>query len=68
MRTVKTKDVVANAKPLLELHPAPWHFYNHGIDGWVVDANGKYVFGGEAGEGYVSQEDPEIAALVNPHI
>lgn len=65
MRTVKIKDVVANAKVLFEMHPAPWGFYERGIDGYVVDANGKTIFGGEYCEGYVSKDDPEVAALVN---
>ena len=65
MRTVKIKDIVANAKVLFEMHPAPWSFYERGVDGYVVDANKITVLGGEHGEGYVSKDDPDIVALVN---
>lgn len=59
------KDVLGNAKHLFSIHPAPWNFYEHGIDGYVNDANGKHILGGERGEGYVGKEDTEIVALVD---
>jgi hypothetical protein len=58
-------DVIGNAKYLFSMHPAPWSFYEKGCDGYVQDANGKFVFGGEYCEGYVSKEDAEIVALVD---
>lgn len=59
------KDLLGNAEYLFSMHPAPWGFYKSGIDGYVVDANGNKIFGGERGEGYVSENDKEIAALVD---
>lgn len=65
MRTVYIKDVLSSAKTLLDMHPAPWNFYEGSIDGYVVDANNEKIFGGEYCEGYVSRDDHDIAALVN---
>lgn len=59
------KDVLGNAEYLFSMHPAPWGFYQSGIDGYVVDANGSWIFGGEKCEGYVTEDDKEIAALVD---
>ena len=58
-------DVLGNAKYLFSMHPAPWSFYEKGIDGYVQDADGKFIFGGEYCEGHVSKDDPEIVALVD---
>lgn len=58
-------DVLGNANYLFSMHPAPWSFYEKGIDGFVQDANGKFVFGGEYCEGFVSKEDLNIVALVD---
>ena len=65
MRTVTIKTVTANAKALFEMHPAPWHFDEHICGGYVADANGMWIFGGEPCEGYVGKDMPEIVALVN---
>lgn len=59
------KDVLGNAEHLFSMHPAPWRFYARGIDGYVVDASGSWIFGGERGEGYVDEDDEEIVALVD---
>lgn len=59
------KDVLGNAEYLFSMHPAPWGFYQRGVDGYVVDANGSWIFGGEKYEGYVTEDDKEIAALVD---
>ena len=59
------KDVLGSAKYLFSMHPAPWGFFTNGCDGYVVDANGKFIFGGEKCEGYVSKDDREIVALVD---
>lgn len=59
------KDVLGNATYLFSMHPAPWGFFEKGCDGYVVDANGKFIFGGEEHEGYVSKDDKEIVALVD---
>ena len=61
----KLKDVIANTEDLLSMHPAPWGFFEKGCDGFVVDANGKFIFGGGKCEGYVSKDDKEIVALVD---
>lgn len=58
-------DVLGNAEYLFSMHPAPWGFYERGIDGYVHDANGKFIFGGERCEGFVSKDDLEIVALVD---
>ena len=58
-------DVTNNAEYLFSMHPAPWGFYARDIDGYVVDANGKHIFGGEYCEGYVSTADKDIVALVD---
>ena len=59
------KDVLGNAKYLFSIHPAPWKIESDDLDGYVVDANGKKIFGGECGEGYVSENDKDIVALVD---
>jgi hypothetical protein len=59
------KDAINNAKYLFSMHPAPWGFYDNGLDGYVVDAKGEWIFGGECNEGFVSEDDKEIAALVD---
>lgn len=59
------KDVINNAEYLFSMHPAPWGFYEHSIDGFVVDANGQFIFGGECCEGFVSKNDKDIVALVD---
>ena len=64
-RVMDFKDVIGNAEYLFSMHPAPWGFYARGIDGYVVDANGSRIFGGEKCEGYVGEDDKEIAALVD---
>lgn len=58
-------DVIGNAKYLLSMNPAPWSFYDGPAGGYVQDANGQLIFGGEPCEGYVSARDPEIVALVD---
>lgn len=59
------KDVFYNAEYLFKMHPAPWSIYDNGYDGYVADANGCWIFGGEPCEGRVSEDDPEIVALVD---
>ena len=59
------KDVINNAKYLFSMHPAPWSIFDNGFDGYVVDANGHFIFGGEPCEGRVDAEDKEIVALVD---
>ena len=59
------RDLFANADSLFSMHPAPWSIDADGFDGYVVDANGNEIFGGERCEGYVSKNDPEIVALVD---
>lgn len=59
------KDLLNNAKALLKEHPTPWGFYNDDLDGYVVDANGHWIFGGEACEGYVSPKDESIVLIVD---
>lgn len=63
--TPNFKDVIGNAEYLFSLHPAPWRIESDNFDGYVVDANGKHIFGGECCEGYVSEKDKEIVALVD---
>lgn len=58
-------DVLGNAKHLFSMNPAPWSFYDGAAGGYVQDANGILIFGGEPCEGYVSDKDPEIVALVD---
>lgn len=58
-------NLLHNAKHLLELHPAPWSFYDGVLWGYVQDANDDAVFGGEPNEGYVSDNDEDIVALVD---
>jgi hypothetical protein len=59
------KDVFYNAKYLFKMHPAPWRIYDNGFDGYVQDANGYKLFGGEPSEGRVSAKDKGIVALVD---
>jgi hypothetical protein len=59
------KDVFYNAKYLFGMNPAPWSILDDGFFGYVVDATGRYIFGGEPHEGRVSEDDPEIVALVD---
>ncbi len=59
------KDVLNNAKHLFSMHPAPWKINFDSLDGYVDDANGKHIFGGEYGEGYIDTDDKEIVALVD---
>ena len=63
------KDVLGNAEHLFSMHPAPWQFYYpHGNGypcGYVVDGNHNIIFGGMAHEGYVSEDDPEVVAIVD---
>ena len=59
------KDVFCNAEYLFKMHPAPWSIYDNGCDGYVADANGHGIFGGEPCEGRVSADDKEIVALVD---
>ena len=59
------KDVFYNADYLFKMHPAPWRIHDNGFDGYVVDANGCRIFGGEPCEGRVSEDDPEIVALID---
>lgn len=61
----KLKDVLGNAKHLFSMHPAPWSIKDDGLDGYVYDANGERIFGGELGEGYVCSGYEEIVALVD---
>jgi hypothetical protein len=58
-------DVLGNARYLFSMNPAPWSFYEGAGGGYVQDANGILIFGGEPHEGYVSDKDPEIVALVD---
>ena len=59
------KDVYENAKQLLTLHPTPWSFKTNSLEGYVVDAIGKQIFGGENHEGRVDERDDGIVALVD---
>lgn len=59
------KDVINNAKHLFSLRPAPWKIIESSLDGYVVDANGTPIFGGEWCEGWVGESDEEIVALVD---
>ena len=59
------KDVINNAKYLFSMHPAPWGFFDNGFDGYVVDANGRWIIGGEPCEGRVDKDDKEIVALID---
>jgi len=59
------KDVIGNTKYLFAMHPTPWQIESDSLDGYVVDADGKRIFGGEYGEGYVSKNDKNIVALVD---
>lgn len=58
-------DVLGNTEYLFSMHPAPWSFYDGAAGGYVQDANGQLIFGGDPCEGYVSDKDPEIVALVD---
>lgn len=64
-RVMDFKDVLNNAEHLFSMHPAPWRIESDSLDGYVVDANSKKIFGGEQCEGYVSENDMEIVALVD---
>ena len=46
-------------------NPAPWYIYNNGLDGNILDNNNQYVFGGEAGEGYIELNDPNAIFIVH---
>lgn len=59
------KDVLGNAEYLFSMHPAPWKIESDDLDGYVVDANNIRFFGGECCEGYVSENDKDIVALVD---
>ena len=63
--TSEFSDVIGNAKYLLSMHPAPWSICADKHDGYVVDAKGIEIFGGEWCGGYVSEKDPGIVALVD---
>ena len=59
------KDVINNAKYLFSMHPAPWGIFDNGFSGYVVDANGEWMFGGEPCEGRISADDKDIVALID---
>ena len=63
--TPELKDVVGNALSLLSKHPAPWSFNVCKEYGYVVDGKCIEIFGGYKCEGYVSDRDPGIVALVD---
>lgn len=63
--THELKDVIGNAISLFSIHPAPWSIDAYDIYGYVVDAKGIEIFGGAKCEGYVSEKDPGIVALVD---
>ena len=63
--TPELKDVIGNANSLFSMHPAPWEICTDEAYGYVADANGIMIFGGAKCEGYVSERDPEIVALVD---
>lgn len=59
------KDVLSNAEYLFSMHPGPWEIRADTLNGYVYDANGEIIFGGESHEGYVSENDEDIVALVD---
>lgn len=66
MRTIdRLTDIVGNADYLFLMHPAPWKIESNSLDGYVVDAKGNHIFGGEVCEGYVSENNVTIQALVD---
>lgn len=58
-------DVINNAKHLFTMHPTPWKICNNGCDGYIADANGKKVFGGETAEAFIAEDNERIVALVD---
>ena len=60
-----TPNLLENANKLFSMHPAPWSISSDTHDGYVVDAKGIEIFGGEWCEGYVSEKDPGIVKLVD---
>lgn len=58
------KELIKAAEKLLKLHPTPWTIFDNGFDGYVKDATGNFIFGGEPCEGRVSKTDKDIVALV----
>ena len=63
--TPELRDVIGNATLLFSMHPAPWSISSDKYEGYVVDANSIEIFGGEWCDGYVSEKDPGIVALVD---
>lgn len=52
-----------HARMLNAIAPLPWSIKSNGMDGYIYDAEGKAIFGGESGEGYISEDD-EIAQML----
>lgn len=58
------KELTKAAEELFSFHPTPWRIEADHLDGWVVDASDRQIFGGEACEGYVDESCEEIVALI----
>lgn len=52
-----------HARMLNAIAPLPWSIKSDGMDGYIYDAEGEAIFGGESGEGYISK-DNEIAQML----
>lgn len=55
--------LIQHAKMLNAIAPMPWSIKSDGMDGYIYDADGKAIFGGESGEGYIGEDD-EIAMML----
>lgn len=64
-RVMDFKDVLGNAKHLFSIYPTPWKICNNGYDGYIADAKGKRVFGGETAEAFIAEDNERIVALVD---
>lgn len=49
---------------LNSIAPLPWSVKEDDISGYIVDAEGNWIFGGEIDAGMVSAKDPVVAALL----
>lgn len=58
------KELTKAAKKLFNLRPTPWTIFDDGFYGFVKDANGISIFGGEPCEGRVDATDKDIVALI----
>jgi len=61
---MRQKDIKELRRLLDAAGPRPWKIYVRGIDGYINDAVGSRLLGGESSEGYVDENTPAAAAIV----